>query len=191
MTTSAVSAAGRKEFFDTYRSALAELDALPRSRLTVADLDRDLAGGSYRRSIGVYGIWEGNRFLYVGICVTVPDGPETQSLYADSPGVLTVQPNARGLYGRLRTHAEGWATDRLWLPYAEQRLIPNLTPEESAKFEHRELNLQTMIRVRSHEGRFQYQLVATATPGVARAIEAGVRRHGLPGAGLPALNPIQ
>src|SRR5438270_8241531 len=98
--------AGKESFFGSHASALGQLDGSQRATLTVMDLDSAAAASTeLRHSLGVYAIWEAGRFLYVGSVVTVPDVPETRLAYGKTPESLVLNPRARGLYGRLRTHA--------------------------------------------------------------------------------------
>src|SRR5258706_4698676 len=101
-----------KEHFETaFSSTLRELRETHRRPLTVTALKDDVPpGDSLRSNLGVYTIWEGVTFLYVGMVGTVPAG---SPLLAIEPKAIGRARTAQGLFGRLHDHAYGAAHDRL------------------------------------------------------------------------------
>ena len=119
---------------------------------------------------GVYTVWRKGEFLYVGIS------------WQDRPG-------SRGLFGRLDQHAAGRRSgDQFCLYVCDRFIVPTLTGEQLQGVGDGSVGLDQLTRsfVRSN---LDYRAVHTESGDRARAIEAAVRRDGLPGAGLPVLNP--
>jgi hypothetical protein len=124
---------------------------------------------------GVYTIWRGDEFIYVGISYRA--------------AAETSNPQARGLFGRLGSHASGRRSGNQFCIYICDRfVIPTLTPEQLAEVGAGELSLDALTRdyIRS---RLAFRYVFTASGQEAREVEGAVRRAGLPGAGPPFLNP--
>jgi hypothetical protein len=175
------------KFVATYPAGLATLERQQRRALTLTALQHDVPiGDPLRQSVGVYTIWEGPMFLYVGMVGTAPGGSPVVLI---EPKALGKARTAQGLFGRLHDHAYGAKHDRLWLLYAEREIIPNLTEQERTQFGSGTLNLTSLIASRVNEPRFTYSAVPTKTLSDARAIETGVRRYGLSGI-RPMLNPL-
>lgn len=120
---------------------------------------------------GVYTIWYGSQFLYVGMA------------YIDRE--KTGNPQAQGVYGRLSTHARARPTSDLWLAFCERFIIPRLSSEDLVSFARAEQRLQDWLS--KFTGQICYRAIIT-TGQEARSAEASVRRFGLPSAGLPLFN---
>ena len=178
----------REQFETAFDTTLRELQGAHRRPLTLTTLKEDIPPGHLLRSnLGVYTIWEGMTFLYVGMVGTVPaDSP----LLATEPNAIGRARTAQGLFGRLHDHAYGAAHDRLWLLYAEREIIPNLTEAERKQFASGTLHLGSLVAKKIKESRFTYCAARTNSVRDARSIEAGVRRYGLSGVGQPRLNPL-
>lgn len=124
---------------------------------------------------GVYTIWRGSEFIYVGI-----------SYRAASE---TANRQVRGLFGRLRSHANGRRSgDQFNIYICDRFVIPTLTREQLAAVGAGELSLDALTRefIRQH---LAFRYVFTETGDEARKVEAAIRRSGLPQCGLPFLNP--
>jgi hypothetical protein len=179
-------AEGYDKFVATYSSTCSSLEGSQRHTLTLTDIQRDIPlGDPLRTSLGVYAIWDRDTFLYVGMVGTVPVG---SPVLASEPNALGRARTAQGLFGRLHDHAYGNSHDRLWLLYAEREIIPSLTQQEQDQLKSGVLHLTTLVRQRIRELRFQYAAAPTINGTDARAVEAGVRRYGLPRDRLPRLN---
>ena len=124
---------------------------------------------------GVYTIWRGRDFIYVGIS------------YRGASESATRQPP--GLFGRLRSHASGRRSgDQFNIYICDRYVIPTLTSEQLAAVGAGELSLDELTRdfIRQH---LAFRYVFTETGDEARKVEAVIRRSGLPNSGLPFLNP--
>ena len=119
---------------------------------------------------GVYTVWRNGQFLYVGIS------------WQDRPG-------SRGLFGRLDQHAAGRRSgDQFCLYVCDRFIVPELSNEQLRGVGDGSVSLDRLTRdfIRSE---LEYRAVHTESGTQARSIEAAVRREGLPGYGLPMLNP--
>ncbi len=124
---------------------------------------------------GVYTIWRDAEFLYAGISYRA--------------AIETTNPQARGLFGRLRSHASGRRSgDQFNIYICDRFVIPTLSAEQIQAVGDAGLSLDALTRdyIRTHLG-FRY--VFTESGHEARAVELTVRRQGLPGSGQPFLNP--
>ena len=124
---------------------------------------------------GVYTIWSSTAFLYVGM--SYRDVSETSN------------PNAKGLFGRLASHASGRRSgDQFCIYICDRFVIPRLSPDELAALERGERILDRLTRdyIRSN---LRYRSVVTTTGAEARILETHVRLHGLPSFGRPIINP--
>ena len=123
-------------------------------------------------SPGVYVVWRGSDFLYVGIS------------WQDRPG-------SKGLFGRLDSHASGRRSgDQFCIYVCDRFIVPSLNPEQLRKIGEGQLSLDRMTR-EFIRGELTYRATHTATGSDARAIEATIRSTGLPNAGQPLLNPAR
>jgi hypothetical protein len=119
---------------------------------------------------GVYTVWLGEQFLYVGIS------------WQDRPG-------SRGLFGRLNSHASGRRSgDQFCIYICDSFIVPMLAPDQLQAIGARELSLDQLTRdfIRSSLG---YRAIHTSTGAEARLLEASIRLEGLPKHGPPMLNP--
>ena len=118
---------------------------------------------------GVYTVWRGDDFIYVGI---------------------SWKEGSKGLFGRLASHASGRRSgDQFCIYVCDLFIVPTLTPEEQRFIAQKELRLDTLTRdfVREH---LTFRSVHTPTGAEARAVETHIRRIGLPGKGQPTINPL-
>ena len=125
---------------------------------------------------GVYAIWKGIEFLYVGISWREP--------------TLTSSGMSRGLWGRLDSHASGRRSgDQFCIYVCDRFVLGELTNEQIQEITAGRGSLDSLTRdfIRSH---LSYRFVNTSTGAQARAIEAEIRRNGLNGHGRPLLNPL-
>jgi hypothetical protein len=125
---------------------------------------------------GLYALWHGDRFLYVGIARTASSpGPEGDGKW--------------GLWGRLGTHANG-ASRMLWRKIATRFVVPDLTDDDRDAMArgHADELLDQRVRAWLHE-HVRYRTLITPDGPTAGRLESHVRRVGLPDAGPPELNP--
>jgi hypothetical protein len=121
---------------------------------------------------GVYSVWRGDEFLYVGIS------------WQDEPG-------SAGLFGRLNSHATGRRSgDQFCIYICDRFIVPSLDLEQLSAIGAGTLSLDQMTRsyIRTH---LTYRSVHTATGDEARLIERAIRREGLGSGVKPAINPLK
>jgi hypothetical protein len=123
---------------------------------------------------GVYTIWDGDTFLYVGMAWRHRDER---------------YPTAIGVFGRLASHASGRRSgDQFAIYICDRFVVPELTPPDMQALARGERLLDARTRALIHE-RLTYRVVVTDSGASARALELHVRRNGLPKAGKPVINP--
>lgn len=123
---------------------------------------------------GVYSVWHGGQFLYVGMAWAHRD---------DS------NPRASGVFGRLKSHASGRRSgDQFAIYVCDRFVIPTLTTQDMSALAcgERFLDVRTRQYIAEH---LSYRVVLTPDGLTARRLEALVRTHGLPRAGRPQINP--
>jgi hypothetical protein len=124
---------------------------------------------------GVYTIWRGPEFLYVGMSYMQRDDDEN--------------PNAKGVFGRLASHASGRRSgDQFCVYVCDRFVVPQLSPDdlEALAIGKRLLDTRTREFIAEH---LCYRVAVTESGADARALEARIRREGLPDAGRPLINP--
>jgi hypothetical protein len=124
---------------------------------------------------GVYSIWNDDEFLYVGIAYRDPSD--------------TKNSQARGVWGRLSTHASGRRSgDQFNIYICDRFVVPDLNDQDrdDLRAGARLLDSRTREYIREHLA-FRVQL--TDTGATARRIEHHIRTPGLPHKGRPLLNP--
>jgi hypothetical protein len=124
---------------------------------------------------GVYTIWDGSIFIYVGMSYAHRDASDN--------------PRAKGVFGRLASHASGRRSgDQFCVYVCDRFVVPQLSQDDMQALAGGARLLDSRTREFIHE-HFSYRVVVTPTGADARAIEARVRREGLPRAGRPQINP--
>lgn len=126
---------------------------------------------SVPRDAGIYTVWRGSDFLYVGI--------------SGRPGSRQA---SKGLWGRLNSHASGRRSGDQFCIYVCDRLVlPTLAGRLQDVADGR-LSLDALTRtfIRQHLG---FRLAAAASYPEAQQLEKYIKRHGLPAIGRPLLNP--
>jgi hypothetical protein len=124
---------------------------------------------------GVYAIWRGETFLYVGISWREPSATSTGP--------------SKGLWGRLDSHASGRRSgDQFCIYVCDRFVLPELSDDEIREVAAGARSLDRLTRefIRTH---LSYRFVTTANGAEARALESSIRRDGLHGYGRPLLNP--
>ena len=124
---------------------------------------------------GVYTIWRGADFLYAGMSYVHRSDTANQQ--------------AKGVFGRLASHASGRRSgDQFCIYICDRFVVPTLSAEDMAELAQgaRILDLRTREFIREH---LRYRVAVTSSGTEARALESLVRRDGLPRAGRPAINP--
>lgn len=124
---------------------------------------------------GVYTIWMGSTFLYVGMSWT----------HRTATGNST----AKGVFGRLASHASGRRSgDQFCIYICDRFVIPQLDRTDLAALAdgQRILDGRTRQFIAEH---LSFRVMLTANGHDARSIETTVRRLGLPRAGRPLINP--
>jgi hypothetical protein len=163
------SQASKSEPPPTDGAALASLETLPPDRF--ADWpSADVPGGP-----GIYTIWRGTEFLYVGI--------------AGRPAIGAVASGtSKGLRGRLDSHASGRRSGDQFCIYICDRLVLPTLQNRLAEVANGSLSLDALTRAFVHE-QLSYRFVATTDYAQAMRLESSIKRYGLPQAGRPLLNP--
>jgi hypothetical protein len=124
---------------------------------------------------GVYTVWRGSEFIYVGMS------------YAHRHD--TNKPKAKGVFGRLASHASGRRSgDQFCVYVCDPFVVPQLSGDDLTALANgqRFLDVRTREFIREQLG---YRVVVTSSGAQARALEARVRREGLPRSGRPEINP--
>lgn len=125
---------------------------------------------------GVYAIWRGSDFLYVGISWRDPSPTSTGT--------------SKGLWGRLDSHASGRRSgDQFCIYVCDRFVLGDLSDDEIREVAAGTRSLDRLTRefIRAH---LSYRFVTTATGAEARALESLIRRDGLADHGRPLLNPL-
>jgi hypothetical protein len=126
-------------------------------------------------SIGVYTIWRGTEFMYVGIAGRNLD-------------VAAEHKRMRGVRDRLDSHRSGRRSGDQFAVYVCDRLVlPTLSREQIQKLAAGELSLDALTRVYIHEN-LSYRFAATMSYKEALKIETTFAR-GDTEVGFPQLNP--
>jgi hypothetical protein len=144
-----------------------------------ADWPNDLVP---RRAAGVYTIWRGGEFIYVGMSGR---GAQREDFVA-GPG----QPDqAKGLWTRLNSHASGRRSgDQFNIYICDRFIVPTLTRAQQHQIGHGGLLLDQMTRSYIRE-RLGYRFTTYGDGTEALAVEHAVRGGALL-AGQPYLNPL-
>ena len=127
---------------------------------------------------GVYTVWRGDEFIYVGMAGRgLSDPPEPD-----------VPARRRGLRDRLNSHASGRRSGDQFCIYVFDRLVlPTLTPDDIAAAAAGRLFLDRVVREYIRR-ELAYRFVAVPDGTRALALERHVQGHGLSGR-RPFLNP--
>ena len=136
-----------------------------------------------RRAAGVYTVWRGPEFIYVGMSgrgaqhedFVAPAGPQTAT--------------AKGLWTRLNSHASGRRSgDQFNIYICDRFVVPALTPSQLADIGAGLLLLDQMTRdyIREH---LTYRFAICRDGTQALAVERAVRLGALT-ARRPYLNPL-
>jgi len=124
---------------------------------------------------GVYTIWDGENFVYVGMSWKEP--------------TATASGTSLGLWGRLNSHASGRRSgDQFCIYICDRFVLGTLTTEAISEIVAGRLSLDHLTREYIC-GRLSYRFITTATGDQARTIEALIRKTGLHRHGQPLLNP--
>jgi hypothetical protein len=124
---------------------------------------------------GVYTIWSGSAFVYVGMSYAHRDDTEN--------------PRAKGVFGRLASHASGRRSgDQFCVYVCDRYVVPHLDSADMDALARGERFLDARTREFIRE-RLGYRVVVTASGAEARMLEAYVRREGLLHSGRPQINP--
>jgi hypothetical protein len=124
---------------------------------------------------GVYTIWRGEEFLYVGISWREPSA--------------TVTGQSKGLWGRLDSHASGRRSgDQFCIYICDRFVLGDLDSSAITAVAEGALSLDQLTRAYVRE-RLGYRFIVTKSGAEARAIESLVRRDGHVDRGRPYLNP--
>jgi hypothetical protein len=134
-----------------------------------------------RVAAGVYTIWRGEQFIYVGMA----------GRGMDERGIQTHAENGarKGLADRLNSHASGRRSGDQFCVYIADRLVlPALTPDEISLIGRGQLSLDAKVRdfIRAN---LQFRFVVTRDGRDAAELERTIRHGALP-AGKPFLNPL-
>ena len=133
-----------------------------------------------RASAGVYTIWDGDRFIYVGMAGRgmAPTAEEAP----DEPK------KAKGLWTRLNSHASGRRSgDQFCVYICDRFVVPALTPEELKQLAQGQLRLDESTRAHIR-GRLEYRFIPLPDAATAFALEREIQAGALV-VGKPYLNP--
>lgn len=127
--------------------------------------------------IGVYTIWRGNEFVYVGIAGRNLD-------------LSFEHKRMRGVRDRLDSHRSGRRSGDQFAVYVCDRFVlPDLTREDIMRVAAGDLSLDAKTRLYIHQY-LAYRFVEVGTYREAMKIEAALARGESP-AGKPVLNPVR
>jgi hypothetical protein len=129
---------------------------------------------------GVYTIWRGTEFVYVGMAGRGNAAKEEQAKLKGKPW---------GLYNRLESHASGGRSgDRFCIYICDRFVVPTLSRTELRQAGTGELNFDRRTRefIRTE---LAFRFMKTPDGEKALQLEDEVRRGALP-AGKPTLNPL-
>jgi hypothetical protein len=135
-----------------------------------------------RQAAGVYTIWRGEDFIYVGMSGR---GAQREDLLA-IPGRRSAP---KGLWTRLNSHASGRRSgDQFNVYVCDRFIVPVLTPGQQRDIGAGHLMLDQMTRdfIRAT---FSYRFIIHEDGTQALGVEQAVRAGSLP-AGRPYLNPL-
>jgi len=130
---------------------------------------------------GVYTIWDGSRFIYVGMA-----GRGMTTAEVDAPDEPV---KAKGLRSRLNSHAGGRRSgDQFCVYVCDRFVVPELTSDDQNRLAAGTLLLDILTRdyIRS---RLSYRFLPTSDGRQALTMEREIQRGALP-AGKPFLNPL-
>ena len=131
---------------------------------------------------GVYTVWDGPTFLYVGMA------GRGLPLNAHLAPLASFTHRNRGLTDRLRSHAAGRRSGDQFCSYVCDRLVlPSLTQADLAEVAAGGLNLDQRTRSYIHKY-LTYRFVVTESSKEAHDLERTIREGGLNGK-KPLLNP--
>ncbi len=125
---------------------------------------------------GVYTIWNGEQFLYVGISWREPG--------------ITASGSTKGLWGRLDSHASGRRSgDQFCVYICDRFVLAEMDPSDIQEVAAGQLSLDALTKtyIRNH---LSYRYLVTERGKHARDIEGEIRRGGLNDFGQPYLNPL-
>jgi hypothetical protein len=137
-----------------------------------------------RSTAGVYTVWRGKEFLYVGM--SGRGSHKEDFVAAPEPQGLA---KAKWLWTRLDSHASGRRSgDQFNVYVCDRFIIPALTRDQQRDIGQGALLLDQMTKafIRKHLG---YRIKLYPSGGEALAVERDIRAGGLP-AGRPYLNPL-
>jgi hypothetical protein len=131
---------------------------------------------------GVYTIWQGDRLIYVGMSGRGMKDTDTEA--PDEPR------KAKGLFTRLKSHANGRRSGDQFCVYVCDRLIvPDLTRAQQEQIRDGKLLLDDLTK-RHILKEFKYRYVKTKDGQEAFDLEREIQKNGL-GGKLPELNPAK
>ncbi|MFE8605225.1 hypothetical protein [Archangium violaceum] len=134
-------------------------------------------------AVGVYAIWHGESLVYVGMA-----GRGQPEVALTQP--VSARVKAKGLVGRLNSHASGRRTGDQFCIYVCDRLVlPNLNREQIVQVAAGSLSLDEKTRAFIHE-HLSYSYARTRDGKSALELEA-VTKAGAMVAGQPLLNPAR
>lgn len=124
---------------------------------------------------GVYTLWRGEEFLYVGMSYRASDPtPEVDGKW--------------GLWGRIRTHHSS-RPGHLTRAILSRFVIPSLTPDDVDAMRQGDDDLLDQRLLEFVDNEIDYRAWISDNGDDARQVENLIRRDGLPRAGQPLLNP--
>lgn len=131
---------------------------------------------------GVYTIWEGDQFIYVGYA-----GQKLTAKYVATVDQATVK-KAKGLRDRLDHHASGARSgDQFCVYVCDRYVLAALTDEDRAAIQNGDLRLLNALTRKHIRDRYTYRFVPTPDGPTARKLELEVQRGAL--GTKPLLNP--
>jgi len=131
---------------------------------------------------GVYTVWRGDEFVYVGMAGRALDGD-------NRGGSAKNTQRATGLRSRLASHASGRRSGDQFCIYVFDRLVlPDLNSDQIADAAAGRLSLDRLTRDHIHDN-LDYRFTFASDGAEARQLERQIQKLGLAGS-LPLLNPL-
>ena len=134
-------------------------------------------------AIGVYTVWDHDRFLYVGIAGTALTKDDVRK-------AKHKKAKSKGLYNRIKSHRQGVrGGDKFCIYIGDRFVLPSLSRDQIQQIGDGSLTLDNLIREYIHQN-LSYRFILVDDAREARAIENRIKAGNSLG-GKPFLNPSE